>query len=55
MSVDGQPSILMADGDKVKVVASSYNLHFIRFQDPGYFYRNLTTYMEQNPLIGNSR
>ena len=55
MSIDGQPSILMADGDKVKVVASNYNLHFVRFQDPGYFYRNLTTYMEQNPLIGNSR
>ncbi len=55
LSVDGQPSIPMADGDKVLVTASTHTLLFMRFQDPGYFYRNLTAYMEQNPLTGNSR
>lgn len=55
LSVDGQPSIPMADGDKVLVTASSHTLLFVRFQDPGYFYRNLTAYMEQNPLTGNPR
>jgi hypothetical protein len=24
-------------------------VRFVRFQDYGYFYRNLTAYMEQNP------
>jgi hypothetical protein len=30
-------------------------LNFVRFQDPGYFYRNLALYMEQNPLTGINR
>ena len=30
-------------------------VHFVRFQDPGYFYRNLTTYMEQNPSANGVR
>jgi NAD+ kinase len=43
----------MLDGDSVRVSANDLTLHFVRFQDPGYFYRNLTVYMEQNPLTGN--
>lgn len=52
LSVDGQPPIELADGDCVNVRASSHTLHFIRFQDPGYFYRNLTPHMNQNPSTG---
>ncbi len=52
MSVDGRAPVPMLDGDSVRVTASDSNLHFVRFQDPGYFYRNLTAYMEQNPLTG---
>jgi NAD+ kinase len=52
MSVDGHPPIPMLDGDSVRVSANDYTIHFIRFQDPGYFYRNITAYMEQNPLTG---
>ncbi len=54
-SIDGQASIPLDDGDRVHITASNYSLRFVRFQDPGYFYRNLTLYMEQNPLTGASR
>lgn len=52
MSVDGHPPVPMLDGDSVLVTANDFTLHFVRFQDPGYFYRNITAYMEQNPLTG---
>lgn len=55
LSVDGQPPIELADGDRVNVCASSHTLQFIRFQDPGYFYRNLTPHMNQNPSTGITR
>jgi NAD+ kinase len=49
LCVDGQPPIEMADGDQVRAFASDHTVQFVRFQDPGYFYRNLTKYMDQNP------
>ena len=49
LSVDGRAPIPLLDGDQVLVSASEQVVRFVRFQDPGYFYRNLTTYMEQNP------
>lgn len=49
MSVDGRPPMPLVDGDTVRVSASERTVHFVRFQDPGYFYRNITAYMEQNP------
>ena len=52
LSVDGQPPIELENGDCVNVRASSHPLQFIRFQDPGYFYRNLTPHMNQNPSTG---
>jgi len=55
LSIDGQLPIELVDGDCVKVFASHHSLKFIRFQDPGYFYRNLTPHMNQNPSTGNSR
>jgi NAD+ kinase len=53
MSVDGQLPVPMLDGDSVRVYMNDFTVQFIRFQDPGYFYRNITAYMEQNPLTGN--
>lgn len=53
MSVDGRPPIQMLDGDSVQVTANSSTVHFVRFRDRGYFYRNITAYMEQNPVTGN--
>jgi NAD+ kinase len=55
LSIDGQPPVEMVDGDCVNVHASNHTLKFIRFQDPGYFYRNLTPHMSQNPSTGNAR
>jgi NAD+ kinase len=53
LSIDGQLPIELENGDCVEVCAGEHNVHFIRFQDPGYFYRNLTPHMNQNPSIGN--
>ena len=53
MSVDGHTPVPLLDGDEVRVEASDRTVRFVRFQDPGYFYRNITAYMEQNPSAGN--
>lgn len=55
LSIDGQAPIELADGDCVQVNSSQHTLKFIRYQDPGYFYRNLTPHMSRNPSTGNSR
>jgi len=55
LSIDGQPPVELLDEDAVHVCASDHTLKFVRFQDPGYFYRNLTPHMSQNPSTGNSR
>jgi NAD+ kinase len=52
LSPDGQPPIELEDGDRVYVFASKHTVQFLRFQDPGYFYRNLTPHMSQNPSTG---
>jgi NAD+ kinase len=54
LSADGQPPVILRDGDEVDVCASDYTINFVRFQDHGYFYRNLNKYMEQNPIAGAS-
>ena len=54
-SIDGQNPIGLTDDDRVHVYASPHVVKFIRFQDPGYFYRNLTPHMSQNPSTGNHR
>jgi NAD+ kinase len=52
LSVDGQIPIGLAEGDVVEVRSGDYGARFIRFGDPGYFYRNLTAHMNQNPSAG---
>jgi len=54
-SIDGQVPIGLTDDDRVHVYASPHVVKFVRFQDPGYFYRNLTPHMSQNPSTGNRR
>jgi NAD+ kinase len=54
ISIDGQPAINLENGDQVEIHASKDIVRFIRFQDPGYFYRNLIPYMDQNPAIKKS-
>jgi NAD+ kinase len=55
LAVDGQSPVSLEDGDQVIAYASDHTIKFVRFQDPGYFYRNLTPHMEQNPITGNHR
>lgn len=51
LSVDGQAPIDVLAGDVIQIHVSSSSVTFVRFQDAGYFYRNLTKYMEQNPAL----
>jgi NAD+ kinase len=53
LSLDGQAPVNIADGDSVRVGAGEHTVSFIRLRDPGYFYRNLARYMEQNPSAGD--
>lgn len=55
LCVDGQVPVELADGDQVNVRSSDHTVQFVRFQDPGYFYRNLTPHMSQNPSTGIQR
>jgi NAD+ kinase len=55
LCVDGQTPINLAENDRVDVRAGDYSAKFVRFSDPGYFYRNLTAHMNQNPTIGLPR
>ena len=52
ISMDGHDPIEIEDGDLVHVQSSKYKVKFVRIQDPGYFYRNLTPHMNKNPSIG---
>jgi NAD+ kinase len=49
VSVDGQEPVHLESGDGVKIKAHEKSLFMVRFEDPGYFYRNLTAYMGHNP------
>lgn len=55
MSPDGLGPIEMISGDRIHTFAAEHSVQFLRFQDPGYFYRNLTPHMSQNPSTGNNR
>ncbi len=52
MSIDGHAPVPLKNDDRVSIEASDHQVNFVVFQDPGYFYRNLSRYMEQNPSIG---
>jgi NAD+ kinase len=52
LSADGQPPVILKDDDIVEASAGEYSVSFIRFEDPGYFYRNLSQYMERSPITG---
>ncbi|MCJ7434058.1 MAG: NAD(+)/NADH kinase [Anaerolineales bacterium] len=50
LSVDGQPATPLMEDDRVDVRAAEVTAQFVRFGDPGYFYRNLTAHMNENSL-----
>lgn len=55
LSVDGQEPVEMLDRDSVRACASQHHVEFVRLQDPDYFYRNLTSRMNENPSVGDER
>ena len=50
ISVDGQSPIPLMEDDRMDVRAAEVTAQFVRFGDPGYFYRNLTAHMNENSL-----
>jgi len=50
LSIDGQPSIPLTEDDHVDIHVADATTQFVRFGDPGYFYRNLTAHMNENSL-----
>lgn len=50
ISVDGQSAIPLMEDDHVDVRVAEVTAQFVRFGDPGYFYRNLTAHMNENSL-----
>jgi len=50
LSVDGQSPIGLMEDDHIDVRAAVVTAQFVRFGDPGYFYRNLTAHMNENSL-----
>jgi NAD+ kinase len=50
LSVDGQEAIILAEDDHIDVRAGESTAKFVRFGNPGYFYRNLTAHMNQNSI-----
>lgn len=52
LSVDGQSPIGLDAGDRVDIRSADYSVQFVRFGDLGYFYRNITAHMNQNPTTG---
>jgi NAD+ kinase len=50
VSVDGQSPLTLDENDRVDVRAAAYAARFVRFGDPGYFYRNLNAHLNQPHL-----
>jgi len=50
LSVDGQPPVNLMEDDRVDVRVAEVTAQFVRFGDPGYFYRNLTAHMNENSI-----
>lgn len=47
-SVDGQPPVPLMEDDHVGVTAADVTAQFVRFGNPGYFYRNITMHINEN-------
>ena len=55
ISPDGYEGAELEFGDRILARASEHSALFVRFQDKGVFYRNITRYMQRNPTIGGRR
>lgn len=52
LSADGKDPIILQRDDVIKVRASQHTVHFVRFQNRGYFYHHLIRLMDQHPSAG---
>ena len=52
LSIDGGSPVPLQSEDRVHIRAGRHVVRFARLQDPGYFYRNLTSRMNQVALPG---
>ncbi|MBR6090226.1 MAG: NAD(+)/NADH kinase [Anaerolineaceae bacterium] len=55
ISPDGYEGDVLNFGDRVLARASEHSALFVRFEDKGIFYRNITRYMQRNPTIEGVR
>lgn len=55
VSPDGYEGSMLEFGDQVRAKASEHSAEFVRFEDKGIFYRNITRYMQRNPTIGGGQ
>lgn len=52
LGIDGAIAKTLQGGDELRVRASDSDIYFVRLQDPGYFFRNLTSHMNHFPSGG---
>jgi NAD+ kinase len=52
LSIDGHDPVELQDGDSVRARASQHEVHFVRLGEADYFYRNITSRMNENPSAG---
>ena len=55
ISPDGYEGDELEFGDRICARASEHSAEFVRFEDKGIFYRNITRYMQRNPTIGGGQ
>lgn len=55
ISPDGYEGAKLEFGDQIRAKASEHSAEFVRFEDKGVFYRNITRYMQRNPTIGGGQ
>jgi NAD+ kinase len=53
LSIDGHEPVELQDGDSVRARASQHEVHFVRLGEADYFYRNITSRMNENPSAGD--
>lgn len=54
LSIDGQEPIQLQDGDSVCARASKHEVHFVRLGEADYFYRNITSRINENTSAGET-
>ena len=55
VSVDGQQPHKMQKQDEVQIKVSDHVVNYVRFHNPGYFYKNLTRSLQRNTETENSQ